>query len=132
MTSFAIVIPLYNKRPHIERALESVFAQTDAPAEIFVVDDASTDGGLDEVVHYQDQRLKILRRYQLPVTGVSGRVTMTSQRLQEARAQVDVPVLPVDELRSPAILDLLWSGSHPQPERAVPLAGVTGPRRQGA
>jgi GT2 family glycosyltransferase len=62
MTSFAVVIPLYNKRPHIGRALESVFAQTEAPAEIFVVDDASTDGGLDEVVRHRDERLKILRR----------------------------------------------------------------------
>ena len=62
MSSFTVVIPLYNKRPHIERALSSVFAQTEAPAEIFVVDDASTDGGLDEVVRHRDERLKILRR----------------------------------------------------------------------
>lgn len=62
MTSFAVVIPLYNKRPHIERALTSVFAQTDAPTEIFVVDDASSDGGLDEVVRHRDERMKILRR----------------------------------------------------------------------
>jgi hypothetical protein len=40
MTSFAVVVPLYNKRPHIARALASIFAQTEAPAEIFVVDDA--------------------------------------------------------------------------------------------
>jgi len=62
MSSFTVVIPLYNKRPHIERALNSVFAQSEAPAEIFVVDDASTDGGLDEVVRHRDERLKILRR----------------------------------------------------------------------
>jgi GT2 family glycosyltransferase len=62
MTSFAVVVPLYNKRPHIERALASVLAQTEAPAEILVVDDASTDGGLDPVVRHRDERLKILRR----------------------------------------------------------------------
>src|SRR6185503_9530774 len=62
MTSFAVVVPLYNKRPHIARALDSIFGQTEAPAEIFVVDDASTDGGLDEVVRHRDERLKILRR----------------------------------------------------------------------
>lgn len=62
MSTFAIVIPLYNTRPHIERALQSVFAQTDAPAEIFVVDDASTDGGLDEAARHRDRRLTILRR----------------------------------------------------------------------
>ncbi len=62
MTHFAVVIPLYNKRPHIERALNAVFAQTDPAAEIFVVDDASTDGGLDEVLRHRDARLRILRR----------------------------------------------------------------------
>jgi succinoglycan biosynthesis protein ExoO len=62
MIRFAVVVPLYNKRPHIGRALNSILAQTEAPAEIFVVDDASTDGGLDEVVRYADERLKILRR----------------------------------------------------------------------
>ncbi|MEZ5830879.1 MAG: glycosyltransferase [Dongiaceae bacterium] len=69
MTDFAVVIPLYNKRPHIERALKSVFAQSLAPAEIFVVDDASTDGGLDDVVRHQDERLRILRR---PESGPGG------------------------------------------------------------
>ncbi|WP_119304116.1 glycosyltransferase family A protein [Dongia deserti] len=62
MSDFAVVIPIYNKRPHIARALQSVFDQTEPPAEIFVVDDASTDGGLDEVVRYRDERLTILRR----------------------------------------------------------------------
>lgn len=62
MTSFAVVIPLYNKRPHIARALGSVLAQSEAPQEIWVVDDASTDGGLDEVMRHADPRLKVLRR----------------------------------------------------------------------
>ena len=60
--NFAVVIPLYNKRPHIERALDSVLAQTDQPAEILVIDDASTDGGLERVLRYRHERLTILRR----------------------------------------------------------------------
>lgn len=59
---FAVVIPLYNKRPHIERALDSVFAQTEQAAEILVIDDASTDGGLEKVLRYRHDRLTILRR----------------------------------------------------------------------
>jgi succinoglycan biosynthesis protein ExoO len=96
VTSFAIVVPLYNKRPHIERALDSVFAQTDAPAEIFVVDDASTDGGLDQVVRYRDERLKILRRSEPGPGGYAAR------NMAILRAQSDwVAFLDADDAWAP-------------------------------
>ncbi|MEH3106943.1 MAG: glycosyltransferase family 2 protein [Sphingomonas fennica] len=43
--AFAVVVPLHDKGRHIERALASVAAQTLAPAELIVIDDASTDDG---------------------------------------------------------------------------------------
>ncbi len=39
------VIPLFNKRDSIARAIESVFGQTARPDELIVVNDGSTDGG---------------------------------------------------------------------------------------
>lgn len=45
--SVAVVIALYNGSKHVIRALDSVFNQTLVPSEIIVVDDGSSDGGVD-------------------------------------------------------------------------------------
>jgi glycosyltransferase involved in cell wall biosynthesis len=42
--SIAVVIPVFNKRPHLERSLSSVRRQTRPPQEVIVVEDGSTDG----------------------------------------------------------------------------------------
>ncbi|HEU5160959.1 MAG TPA: glycosyltransferase family 2 protein [Streptosporangiaceae bacterium] len=43
----AVIVPNYNKTKTLRACLESVFAQTYRPAEVIVVDDASTDGSLE-------------------------------------------------------------------------------------
>lgn len=60
--AFAVVIPLYNKRPHIARALSSAIRQSHPAKEIIVVDDSSTDGGLEVVREFDDPRIRILHR----------------------------------------------------------------------
>ncbi|MBK8161340.1 MAG: glycosyltransferase family 2 protein [Rhodospirillaceae bacterium] len=62
MTDFAVVIPLYNKGPHISRALDSVLRQTFPPRQIFLIDDASTDNGLEIASRYTDPRIRVLQR----------------------------------------------------------------------
>ena len=65
---FSVVIPFYNKRAHIGRAVASVLGQGVRDLELVVVDDGSTDGGGDVVAAIDDPRLRLLRQ---PNQGVS-------------------------------------------------------------
>ena len=40
---FSVIIPLYNKAPYVEKALESVCRQTYSDYELIVINDGSTD-----------------------------------------------------------------------------------------
>lgn len=59
---FSIVIPLHNKAPHIARAIGSVLDQTFDDFELIIVDDASTDSGVEEVGKFKDSRIRLLHR----------------------------------------------------------------------
>ena len=69
MTTFSVVVPLYNKGPHIERALASALAQSLVPLEIIVVDDGSSDGGYDWV---KAQSNRLIRHEQRSEPGAGG------------------------------------------------------------
>ncbi len=58
--TISVIIPLYNKARYISRALDSVFAQTYHDYEIIVVDDGSTDNGVEIVRQYSDNRLRLV------------------------------------------------------------------------
>jgi glycosyltransferase involved in cell wall biosynthesis len=62
MPAVTVVIPLYNKRSYIGRALDSVLRQSFQKFEIIVVDDGSTDNGADVVKSYADPRIRLIRQ----------------------------------------------------------------------
>lgn len=58
----SVVIPLFNKRDFIVRAIESVLQQSWRDFELVVVDDGSTDGSDDLVARIRDPRLRLIRQ----------------------------------------------------------------------
>jgi glycosyltransferase involved in cell wall biosynthesis len=55
--AISIVLPTYNRREHLPRAISSVLRQTFADFELIVVDDGSTDGTSGFVKEFGDARI---------------------------------------------------------------------------
>ena len=58
----SIIIPLYNKAEYIGACIKSVINQSVVPYEIIVVDDGSTDNGVEAVESIQCKRLTLIRQ----------------------------------------------------------------------
>jgi len=61
MSDCSVIIPAYNRRGTLCRALASVLAQTDPPHEVIVVDDASSDDTAAAVATFADRRIRVIR-----------------------------------------------------------------------
>jgi glycosyltransferase involved in cell wall biosynthesis len=59
---FTVVMPIYNKAPHLRRSIDSVLDQTFKEFELILINDASTDGSEEILKSYNDYRIKILNR----------------------------------------------------------------------
>jgi glycosyltransferase involved in cell wall biosynthesis len=59
---FSVVIPVYNKGPHIHRSVSSVLNQTWQNFELILVNDASTDNSFEEIQKFTDDRIRLFQR----------------------------------------------------------------------
>lgn len=59
---FSVVIPVYNKEPHIDRCINSVINQKYQNFEIIAVDDGSTDASFSSLIKYKSPRVKVFKK----------------------------------------------------------------------
>ena len=56
----SVVVPMHNAEDYISEALRSVLRETQAPMEVIVVNDKSTDASLARVLEFSDQRIRVI------------------------------------------------------------------------
>jgi glycosyltransferase involved in cell wall biosynthesis len=108
--TFAVVIPLYQKRATVEAALRSVAMQTLPAAEILIVDDASTDGGDEVVAGFLDPRVRMFKRAEPGPGGYAAR----NLAIAHARAEW-IAFLDADDVWRPDHLATLARGIVTRP-----------------
>jgi hypothetical protein len=107
--SVSVVLGVYNASWCVERALDSVMAQTVPPAEVLVCDDGSTDGTAERVERRYGERVTVLR--------LAHRNAAAARREGCARASGQwLAFLDADDWWTPAKLEcqLDWLAGHPE------------------
>lgn len=61
-TTFSVILPTFNRKDLVTRAIDSVLLQNYQDFELIVIDDGSTDGTMEVLAHYDDPRLRILQK----------------------------------------------------------------------
>lgn len=94
----SVVVPQYNKAPYIGRTLDSIAAQTFTDFEVIVVDDGSTDQGVEIAASYGDARFRVFKQRN---TGPGG---ARNRGLQEAGGEL-IAFLDADDAWLPRYLE---------------------------
>lgn len=77
--SFSVIMPLYNKKLYIQRAINSVLEQNYADYEIIVVNDGSTDGGEEVVTKLCNPRIALINQPNLGVSSARNKGVSNSK-----------------------------------------------------
>jgi hypothetical protein len=112
LEELSVIIPLFNKAPHIGRSLNSILSQTFLPKEIIVVDDGSTDAGADIVTNYNHPLIRLITKKNEGVSATRNRGVL------EAMGPL-VAFLDADDYWKPHFLEVIHNL-----RRQFPQAGI--------
>ncbi|MCK4822126.1 glycosyltransferase family 2 protein, partial [bacterium] len=93
----SIVMPLYNKRSYVRRAIESIQQQTFSDWELIIVDDGSTDGSTAEIP-LNDKKIRLLQQEN------AGPASARNRGIREARGEF-ITFLDADDVYYPHKLE---------------------------
>src|SRR5690606_4193725 len=62
MPHISVIVPAYNKGPHINRCIQSVLDQSYSDYELIIVYDQSSDDTLEEIEKFTDSRIRLFKR----------------------------------------------------------------------
>lgn len=113
----SVVIPLFNKRPFIAAAVDSVLRQSHAAFELLVIDDGSTDGGAEALAAIGDARLRI-------VTQPNGGVASARNRGLAGARHDWVALLDADDWWAPGHLAEIAALASANPSAGIVAASV--------
>ena len=57
----SIVMPVYNSEKYLQESIKSILYQTFKDFEFIIVDDCSTDGSLEIIKSYEDERIRLIQ-----------------------------------------------------------------------
>jgi len=97
MPLVTVIMPLYNKRPYVRRAIESIQQQTFADWELVIIDDGSTDGSIAEIP-MDDKRIRLLQQEN------AGPAVARNRGIREARGEF-ITFLDADDVYYPHKLE---------------------------
>jgi glycosyltransferase involved in cell wall biosynthesis len=120
----SIILPTYNRADVIQRALDSIVAQTHGDWELLVVDDGSTDGTCDAIVGL-DARIRILRQKN------AGTYVARNTGLRNARGRF-ITFMDSDDAWLPHFLELTTAFLRASPEAHFVTTEFSGDLGAGA
>lgn len=110
MPKVTILTTLYNKGAFIQQAIQSVLHQTFVDFELLIVDDHSTDDGLEKAARCGDRRIRILTS-----SKNTGRAAAANRGYDAATGEY-IAVLDADDVMHPQRLakQVAYLNSHPE------------------